>query len=219
MGGNATYRHRPRVQDCVFRGQSDAGIRVLDASNSHGIDPRFFQCRFENAPYGVKIEASASGATIYPDVEECDFERMRAAGIYLDDMSPRGANVGGLVQQNRFSNSLRGIHIRSSALTTDFRVLKSSFRDLSAEGVFVQIDYPRDPAATIIESSFLRCGTGVRYCGALRPGPFSLTLHNSVARRCGTGFEVDLRGRGTLAQDWRSNLATRCRTGYRVSVS
>ena len=62
MGNSANQRHRPRIQDCVFRGQTVAGVRVNNANNSRGIDPRFFQTLFSAAPRGIEIVASVPGA-------------------------------------------------------------------------------------------------------------------------------------------------------------
>lgn len=216
MGGTTQRRHRPRVQDCIFEGQTVSCVRILDADNSQGTDPRFFQSLFRSAPRGIEILASQDGAVIFPDVEECTFDGLRDAAIFLDDTSANGANVGGLFRSCTFSNCQRGVWVRSSrgAATTNFRVFSSSFRDIALEGVFMDIANPADPAATIERSSFLRCGTGVRYEGVLTPGPYVCTLMGNVAHSCATGFRVYLRGTGSARVDWSDNLASNCDVGF-----
>lgn len=221
MGNSASQRHRPRIQDCTFRGQTVAGVRVDNADNSRGIDPRFFQTTFTNAPRGLEVVASVGGAVVYPDVEECTFTQLTDSAIFLDDTS-NGGNVGGTFRSNWFRDCNRGIRVRSgpAALTTNFTVYSCSFRDIVQEGVYLEVVRPGDPAATIEQSSFLRCGVGVRFAGNLSPGPYSLTLRGNVMQGCGgSGVMVTLIGSGTCAIETRDNLLAQCGTGMAVSMA
>ncbi len=215
MGNSAGQRHRPRIQDCTFRGQSQAGARVTDAGPSRGNDPRFFQSLFTDAPRGIEIATTTSGAVVFPDVEECTFTGLRDAAIHLDDNST-GGNVGGLFRSNWFRSCARGVHVRAgaSATTTNFEVYSCSFTDIANEGVFFDLVRPPDPAARIEMCSFLRCGHGVALVGALAAGSYSLHMHNNVASACrNNGLHVDLSGVGTCSIDTADNLFERCNVG------
>lgn len=218
MGSSGTQRHRPRIQDCKFRGQTSAGARIMHAGSQIGIDPRFFQTVFENAPRGLEVIAGVSGALVYPDVKDCTFVGLTNSGIYLDDTSTSG-NVGGSFQANVFRDCNRGVHVRSgpAALTTNFSVRLCTFMDIAREGVYVEIVRPGDPVATVERSSFLRCGTGVSFSGRLSPGPYRLTLSRNFMRACTTaGLSVSLDGNGTCVVDARDNLIEGCPVGADV---
>ncbi|MEZ5966097.1 MAG: right-handed parallel beta-helix repeat-containing protein [Planctomycetota bacterium] len=219
MGNSANQRHRPRIQDCTFRNQTVAGVRIDQADNSRGIDPRFFQSLFTDAPRGIEVFATVSGAVVYPDVEECTFTGLSDAAIFLDDTSA-GGNVGGTFRSNWFQACERGIHVRSgpAALTTNFEVYSCSFRDIRQEAVWLDIVRPSDPSALIQQSSFLRCGSGVVFAGTLAPGPYSLTLSGNVVQGCTRGVRADLSGTGTCAVESRDNTVTQCDVGLDVSA-
>lgn len=221
MGNSPNQRHRPRIQDCVFRGQTSAGVRVDNADNSRGIDPRFFQTLFTAAPRGLEVVASVPGAVVYPDVEECRFEGLTQAAIFLDDTSA-GGNVGGTFRSNWFQSCLRGVHVRSgpAAMTTNFTVYSCSFADIAAEAVWLEIVRPGDPAATVESSTFRRCGTGVRFSGVLTPGPYVLNLLGNTVQDCrGAGVDVEVSGSGNCAVTSRSNTISGCDLGARFAVN
>jgi len=221
MGNSANQRHRPRIQDCTFRGQTIAGVRIDQADNARGIDPRFFQTTFTAAPRGIEVIAAVAGAVVFPDVEECSFNGLSDAAIYLDDTS-NGGNVGGTFRSNWFRTCNRGIWVRSgpAALTTNFQVYSSSFIDIAHEAVYLELVRPADPSALVWQSSFLRCGDGVRVAGTLAPGSYRLDLHDNVMQGCtGSGVTVALSGSGTCAIESRDNLVGQCGTGLQLTAS
>lgn len=217
MGNSANQRHRPRIQDCTFRNQTVAGVRIDQADNSRGIDPRFFQTLFTGAPRGIEVFARVSGAVVYPDVEECTFTGLTDAAIFLDDTSA-GGNVGGTFRSNWFQNCERGIRVRSgpAALTTNFEVWSCSFRDINQQAVWMDIVRPSDPSALIHQSSFLRCGSGVVFAGTMSPGPYNLTLRGNVVQGCGNGVLATVNGLGTCAIESSDNTVAQCDVGLQI---
>lgn len=221
MGASGTRRHRPRIQDCTFRGQSAAGVRIDEASSSVGVDPRFFQTLFTQAPRGIEVVSSGGGAVVRPDVEECTLVGLTDAAIHLDDTSASG-NVGGLFRSNWFRECNRGVHVRSGpvAMTTNFEVYSCSFTDITQEAVLLEAVRPADPSALVQLSSFLRCGDGVRFQGFLTPGAYSLTLLGNVMQGCRrNGVLVDLIGAGTCRFDLSGNTIVQCGTGVGMTLS
>ena len=220
MGASPGARHRPRFQECRFESQARAGVQMRDVGNAIA-DPRFFQNLFRGAPIGIEVLAASSAAIVFPDIEECSFVGNTTAGVRLDDTSAGGANVGANVRSNWFRNCNRGVWVTvgRQAATTNFRVFSSSFADIAQEAVFLDVRRSVDPDATIERSSFLRCGTGVRFAGTMGEGAYTLALRGNFARSCGTAFLTSIDGPGPLAITSQDNLAEGCGTGYRVDVT
>lgn len=212
MGQSNDNRHRPRIEDCVFRGQSLACVRIDDAGPARGIDPRFFRCTFATARYGMEISAANPGAVVFPDVEECTFRELREYAIRLDDVST-GGNVGATFRGNQVVACTNGIWVNSHTqpTATQIRILDSSFQDVPDYAVVVVVNGPAAAAAHIERTAFLRCETGVTLAGNPTGGRCDLTLAESVAYACtSVGLRVELRGRGTCSVTTRDNLFERC---------
>ncbi len=190
-------------------------MRVDDAGPARGVDPRFFQCAFGPARFGLEIVATNPGAVVYPDVEECTFRGITDAGIRLDDTSI-GGNVGGTFRSNWFSDSARGIWVdaRDRTTTTNCRILKSSFRDLADEAILLLVNGPAGLQASVDACAFLRCENGVRLGGNCTGGRTELTFAGNVAWACtSVGLRVDLRGVGTCEVAMHDNLFERGAAG------
>jgi Right handed beta helix region len=214
MGNSGSNRHRPRVEDCVFRDQAQACVRIDDAGPACGIDPRFFHTTFSAAPRGIEIAAAHDGAVVLPDVAECTFRNLDA-GIRLDDAST-GGHVGGTFRSNWFATCVRGIWIDSHSRTTatDCRVASSSFRDVDQEAVLVLVNGAAGADASIERTSFLRCGTGVRLGGTLASGRCTLTLADSTIHACtSVGLRIEFGGTGSCSFTSTDNVFQHCDAG------
>jgi hypothetical protein len=219
MGNTPSQRHRTRVQDCTFHGQTIAGVRIDDAGQSRGTDPRFFQTTFRAAPRGIEVVATTARAVVFPDIEECTFTGLTGSAIRVDHNST-GGNVGALIRSNWFRNCAQGVHVtsRQAATTTNFEVYSCSFADITAAAVHLELDQATAPAATIDRCAFLRCGTGVALRGNLAAGEATLDLHHSVFSACAQdGLALALVGNGTCAVTAHDNLFELCHVGCNVA--
>lgn len=211
MGANPGYRHRPRFQDCVFRNQTSACIR-MDNLGSSIDDPRFFQNSFTGSYRGIEVFAAGSGAIAYPDVEENTFTGITDRAIWVQDTSPGGGNVGGLFRSNSFEACAGGIYIESAqgAVTTNAAVRTSRFANLTGAAVEVLLVRPFDPSVTVEQCVMLNCGDGVRFGGTPLPGQYTLNLNNNTMRGCGNGLRVLLNGSGNVGITSRNNWFEQC---------
>jgi len=220
MGAAPGQRHRPRFQDCEFSGQTTACVRVEEGGQAI-CDPRFFQNTFRNSPRAFSMSATGNASILYPDIEENTFRGLTNAGIYLEDTSPTGGNVGASIHSNWFTNSFRGVHMRSGlqASTTNFSVTSCSFTDIGSEAVYLEITGPSSPTATVSMSSFVRAGTGMRCDGVGISGSTALIVERCSAKSCQNGFWFDVGGAGSASVVSRSNLADTCGTGFTWNAS
>jgi hypothetical protein len=215
MGAAPGFRHRPRVQYCVFDGQAQAPVRI-DNAGAAIQDPRFFQNTFKNGYKGMMLYSAGTGAITRPDVEECRFEGFSNAAIEIEDRSPGGGSVGGLFRSNWFDQCGTGIRIRSAAgaVTTAATIRTSRFADIATWAVDVQLDYPFDPLVTVQDCAMLRCGGGVRLTGTPLPGAYTLNVLDNAIVDCGTGLGFSVVGQGDVDVVTRDNLIENC--GYGV---
>ncbi len=108
MGANAGQRHRPRVQDCQFHGQTFASIQLA----THGAtvdDPRFFQVLFDGAPTGVLLDITQPGCSLAPDIEECTFLGGTGVQFQIALSAAVGAGINlGTIRSCHFQSCLSG---------------------------------------------------------------------------------------------------------------
>ena len=168
LGGNPGIRHRPRFWNCVFDGQSEAGV-CIDERGNQITDPRFFQCIFRITTSAPGIDAFAQGnnAVVRPDIEECEFTGSRPGvsgnGIRIQDTSGTGSDVGGTVSYSTFVGCNAGVSLFSgnNAFLSRLDVRNSHFRSC-VFGVVVQVGRPFDPVVTVESCVFLECTYGYR---------------------------------------------------------
>ena len=219
MGAAPGFRHRPRVQFCVFDGQAQAPVRI-DNGGAAIQDPRFFQNTFANGYKGMMLYSSGNGAITRPDVEECRFQGFANAAIEVEDRSPGGGSVGGLFRSNWFDDCGTGIRIRSAqgAVTTAATIRTSRFANIADWAVDVQLEYPYDPIVTIDECAMLDCGGGVRLTGTPLPGSYTLTMSRNVIKDCDVGAAFFVLGQGTIDVVSRDNVIDSCTTGVDFQI-
>ena len=223
MGSASGKKHAPRFWGCIFRNHSVAGVSVRGGASSTN-DPRFFQCTFQNSGRGIEMFATAVGSIVYPDIEENTFTNITnpttGEAIYLEDTSGGGGAVGAQIRSNWFDHCARGVKVisRLQGASTNFRVFSCSFRDITYEGLWV--DVLNDPSATIEDSSFVRCQTGVLYSGILAPGPYVLDLRRCAIRNCSmAGVSVSMRGSASLSINLEDCLLEACDRGLVVATN
>lgn len=217
MGAMPGSRHRPRVQDCTFRDQLVAAIRIDNAGNAIN-DPRFFQNTFTGPGMGLAMYSTGSSAITQPDVEENRFVDLGGIAIDLEDRSPGGGNVGGIFRSNWFDRCAGGIRIRSAAgaVATNASIRTSRFADLHGYAVEVVLDQPFDPNVTIEQCAMVRCGGGVRLTGTPLPGSYTLTLSRNAIHDCPVGLNVQLFGQGAVTVTCTDNVIQHCGAGIQT---
>lgn len=220
MGAAAGYRHRPRVQDCTFRNQAIAGIRITNAGSSIN-DPRFFQNLFTGPGKGIEMFSVGNGAITQPDVEENRFENLGGRAIDCEDQSPGGGNVGGIFRSNWFESCAEGIRIRSSAgaVATNATIRTSHFRNIAGYAVNVLLDRPVDPNVTVDQCGMVNCGGGIQLNGNPLPGTYTLTMTKNAIVNCAIGISLVLSGQGTIAVSSADNLVENGTKGLELFVN
>ncbi|MEY4674811.1 MAG: Right handed beta helix region [Planctomycetota bacterium] len=220
MGAAPGFRHRPRVQDCTFRNQTGAGIRITNSGSAIN-DPRFFQNLFTGPGKGIEMFSVGNGAVTQPDVEENRFQNLGGRAIDCEDQSPGGGNVGGIFRSNWFDTCGDGIRIRSSAgaVATNATIRTSRFANIPGSAISILIDRPFDPNVTVDQCAILNCGTGIEMNGFPLPGSYTLTMTKNVVRSCTTGVALYLSGQGSIAVTSNDNLVEACGKGLDVFVN
>lgn len=225
MGSDPGYRHRPRVQDCMFRNQAMASVS-LRSNGASADDPRFFQTVFEGNGSGIGIEALAavSGSFVAPDVEECHFRNLATAVGIRASLFP-GVSTGlGQVRSCSFEDCGIGVQASSAGgaqTTLAVTVTLCRFADCNS-GVYAEtrsgdLALAAQDNVSVSDSTFIRCATGIEARVQL---PFSggqdLTVTNSTFLDCGFGIDCQALGVFTNQRTFSALMLDSCTTGIRI---
>ena len=197
MGSNPGHRHRPRVQDCTFRHQTQAAISIRPNGTS-GDDPRFFQNTFEDVQIGVEAVASGDNGHVAPDVDECTFLRCGTGVAMTAGLLPSFATataVLGQVRSCNFQDCHTGIRVESSGADSWYDVAITHCRlahctaGIRATSMTVNNGYPQEHLA-IADCVVRDCATGIWLERPYGMGSqrHALEIDRTAIRDCGLGI-------------------------------
>lgn len=226
MGSDSGYRHRPRVQDCMFRNQAMASVS-LSSNGASADDPRFFQTVFEGNGSGIGIEALAavSGSFVAPDVEECHFRNLATAVRIRASQFP-GVSTGlGLVRSCNFEDCGTGVQASSAgspqstlAVTVELCRFADCDSGVSVATQRIGLAAASQDSMTVSDAVFIRCATGVKavLLPMMASGGQDLSVTNSTFFDCGFGIDCRAFGVFTNHRTFTGLTLDSCTTGIRI---
>lgn|GEM_PF-2191541 len=213
IGGNQNIPHRPRFSNCIFRFQTDAGIRIMTQGTNID-DPKFFQVCIFNARRGIVGTATRASAVLRPDIDECLFQNIKEQAVLLEDRSGPGSDVGGLVRNSIFCHNGQGVVLFSGPNVKASRldIISNFFTGHIGENILVMVNHPADPRVKVEGCHFLGGSYGFRLTGRFNAGSYNFDLENNFAfRTTKEGFSYEVGGSaGRVSVKSRRNLALRC---------
>ena len=210
IGGSPTQRHRPRVQDCLFRNQAKAGARIM--AGASGTDPRFFQNTFQNGAGGIEIDGGAAAGLVVPDIEECFFHDLSGSAIHIENTNSGNGTLATLIRSSQFWNCRNAIDLmplRATAGTTRVRLSRSTFHSTRNPALQCPGIFPAPPGSvdwTISENSFVQCNGALAFRHA--SGDNRITFHNNIvtSSRSSVSYIPVGSQSGSLTVNSRDNL-------------
>lgn len=216
MGAGPGVRHRSRIEECEFSGQSIAGLQ-LSNSGSAIDDPKFYRCSFRGPGSGIRAFAFGVGGVVFPDVEDCDFRSLQGEGIFLQDQGV-GGNVGCGVRGCVFEQCGDGVFVTSGsgATSTNATIDHCRFADIVNHAVRLLISNPFDPHLIVRDTVIQRAREGIRMDGNPLPGPYVLQMQRNTIDSCAYGVRVLVNGQGTFVVNSNDNTLRDCGSGIDV---
>lgn len=226
MGSDPGHRHRPRVQDCVFRNQGAAGI-AIEPNGTDADDPRFFQNRFDNCSTGILGLAEGGPERVAPDIEECHFNAC-GDGVHLSgemassSSSTLSETTNGLIRSCTFTQCSRATLINHDGLQggSNNIVQHCSFSQCDC-GISWPLQLGQSHAHTLsVETcTFVDCTHGIQQWSAGMPtANVSLTVHSSTFRHSGKGIEVEHSAVGLVDLQVTGTTFESCQVGARIDM-
>lgn len=196
MGSDPGSRHRPRVQDCIFRNQTTASVSIQPLGASVD-DPRLFQNTFVGSAIGIEASTDSLSMRSAPDIEECEF-RTCGVGVVLEAWSQAASGAMGQVRSCSMDSCATGLSVVSYGLHSFFDVVVSHCRfSQCGLGVHAESGTTNDLGQTnrivISDAVVSNCGTGIDVdsSSAIETHSQDVQIVRTCIRQCSIGLRMN----------------------------
>lgn len=221
MGSDPGSRHRPRVQDCIFRNQTTASVSIQPLGASVD-DPRFFQNTFVGSTIGIEASTDSLSMRSAPDIEECEF-RTCGVGVVLEAWSQAASGAMGQVRSCNLDACVTGVRVASSMYESYFDILVSHcrfsqcVRGIHAESLSMN-SFTHVDRIVVTDSVALNCGTGIDIdrVSSMGQQDQDVQIRRSTLRDCGVGVRMFGSGNILHIALLEDVIISDCQTGWSI---